>query len=261
MATTRSRTAMMVIYVPALLIAVSSIASAAPCDSLARLTLPNTTIASARLVPPGAFHLRAGARRPSVEIFTAFDRLPAFCRVQATLTPSPDSHIELEVWLPAAGWNGKYLGVGNGGFAGSLSYFRLGEAVNSGYASASTDTGHEGSSRDSRWSIGHPEKQTDFDYRAVHEMTNVAKSVIQAFYGKPPNRSYFSACSNGGRQGIMEAERFPADYDGVMAGAPAYHYGFKTFLSGRLEAFRDRGGKLVIYHGGADNPDGSVDFY
>ncbi|HTD84012.1 MAG TPA: tannase/feruloyl esterase family alpha/beta hydrolase, partial [Gemmatimonadaceae bacterium] len=237
-------------------------ADAAPCDSLAKLTLANTTITNAQLVPTGAFHLPSGRRpRASVEMFSDFDRLPMFCRVQAIVAPSRDSRIRVEVWLPVTGWNGRYLGVGNGGYAGSLSYFRLGEAVNSGYASASTDTGHEGSSRDSRWSIGHPEKQTDFDYRAVHEMTNVAKSVIQAFYGKPPNHSYFSACSNGGRQGIMEAERFPADYDGVMAGAPAYHYGFRTFLSGRLEAFRDRGGKLVIYHGGADNPDGSVDFY
>ena len=237
-------------------------ADAAPCDSLAKLTLANTTITNAQLVPTGAFHLPSGRRpRASVEMFSDFDRLPMFCRVQAIVAPSRDSRIRVEVWLPVTGWNGRYLGVGNGGYAGSLSYFRLGEALNSGYASASTDTGHEGSSRDSRWSIGHPEKQTDFDYRAVHEMTNVAKSVIQAFYGKPPNHSYFSACSNGGRQGIMEAERFPADYDGVMAGAPAYHYGFRTFLSGRLEAFRDRGGKLVIYHGGADNPDGSVDFY
>ena len=252
---------MMVIYAPALLIAVSSIASAAPCDSLARLTLPNTTITSARLVPPGAFHLRAGARRPSAEIFTAFDRLPAFCRLQATLTPSPDSHIELEVWLPAAGWNGKYLGVGNGGFAGSISYFRLGEAVNSGYASASTDTGHKGLSRDSQWSVGHPEKQIDFDYRAIHGMTAVAKAAIHAFYGRGADHSYFNACSNGGRQGLMEAERYPSDYDGIMAGAPALHLGFKTFVSGELDTFRDRGGKLIIYHGSADAPQNSIDFF
>src|SRR6266480_1727675 len=261
MATTRSRTAMMVIYAPALLIAVSSIASAAPCDSLGRLTLPNTTITSARLVAPGAFHLRAGARRPSAEIFTAFDRLPAFCRVQATLTPSADSHIELEVWLPAAGWNGKYLGVGNGGFAGSISYFRLGEAVNSGYASASTDTGHKGLSRDSQWSIGHPEKQIDFDYRAIHGMTEVAKAAIHAFYGRGADHSYFNACSNGGRQGLMEAERYPTDYDGIMAGAPATRFGFSTFVSGDFAAFQKRGGKIIIYHGGNDRPAANLDFF
>ncbi len=181
--------------------------------------------------------------------------------MQAILAPSRDSYIKAEVWLPTSGWNTKYLGVGNGGFGGSLSYFRLGEAVNSGYVSASTDTGHEGLARDSRWSFGHPEKQTDFDYRAIHEMTALAKSAINAFYGKAPDRSYFSSCSNGGRQGLMEAERYPADYDGIMAGAPAYRFGFGTFVSGRLDAFRKRGGKLVIYHGGADNPDGSMGYY
>ena len=181
--------------------------------------------------------------------------------MQATIAPSRDSRIKAEVWLPTSGWSGKYLGVGNGGFGGSLRYFRLGEAVNSGYVGASTDTGHEGLARDSRWSVGHPEKQTDFDYRAIHEMTALAKSAIMAFYGKPPDRSYFNSCSNGGRQGLMEAERYPTEYDGIMAGAPAYHFGFTTFPSGSLEAFRNRGGKLVIYHGGGDNPDGSVSYY
>jgi len=234
---------------------------ASPCDNLARLAFPNTTIARAQLVAAGAFRLPATVRRPSAEIFTAFDRLPAFCRLEATIAPSRDSHIEVEVWLPATGWNGRLLGTGNGGYAGSLSYFRLGEAVNSGYAGASTDTGHKGDSRDSRWAVGHEELQTDFDHRAIHDMTALAKAAIEAFYGKPPAHSYFNACSNGGRQGLMEAERYPADYDGIMAGAPAYHYGFNTFVSGRLDAFRDRGGKLVIYHGGADSPQGSVNYY
>jgi len=187
-----------------LLLLAPSNANAAPCDTLIKLQLVNTTITSARIVSPGAFHLPP-RRRGSVEFFTAFNRLPAFCRVEAIVSPSQDSHVEVEVWLPATAWNGKFLGVGNGGFAGSLSYFRLGEAVNSGYASASTDTGHRGNSRDSRWAIGHPEKQTDFDYRAVHEMTVVAKTAIQAFYGNTPEHSYFSSCSNGGRQGLMEA--------------------------------------------------------
>ena len=239
----------------------SPAAKAAPCDNLAGLAHPNTTITSAQVVATGTFRLPAGGPRASAEFFTAFSKLASFCRVQATIAPSSDSRLKVEVWLPMSGWNGRYLGVGNGGFAGSLSYFRLGEAINSGYVGASTDTGHEGSSRDSRWSVGHPEKQTDFDYRAVHEMTMLAKAAINAFYGKPPTRSYFSSCSNGGRQGLMEAERYPTDYDGIMAGAPAYHFGFRTFVSGRLEAFRDRGGKVVIYHGGADNPDGSVAYF
>jgi len=234
---------------------------AAPCDNLASLKLPNTTITSARVIPAGGFRMPASRRRPSVEIFTAFDRLPAFCRLQAVIAPSSGSHIETEVWLPVTGWNGRFLGTGNGGYAGSVGYPRLGEAVNSGYAGAGTDTGHKGVSTDSRWANGHPERQTDFDYRAIHEMTMLAKAAIDSFYGKPASRSYFSACSNGGRQGLMEAERYPTDYDGIMAGAPAYHYGFQTFVSGRLDAFRDRGGKLVIYHGSADAPDPSVDYY
>ena len=230
-----------------------------PCDNLAKLNLANTTIDAAQTVPVGGF--RAPRRPQSIEIFNGFDRLRSFCRVQATIAPSSDSHIRVEVWLPTTDWNGKYLGVGNGGYAGSIAYPKLGEAVNGGYASASTDTGHQGDSRDSRWANGHPEKQTDFDYRAIHEMTTLAKAAINAFYGKQASRSYFSSCSNGGRQGLMEAERFPTDYDGVMAGAPAYHYGFQTFVSGQLDAFRDRGGKLIIYHGSADAPDASRDFY
>jgi pimeloyl-ACP methyl ester carboxylesterase len=211
-------------------------------------------------VSAGAFQVPPGGPRSSVEYFTSFNRLRAFCRVQATISPSSDSRIDVEVWLPATGWNGRYLGVGNGGYGGSISYYRLGEAVNSGYASASTNTGHKGSSRSARWAVGHPEKQTDFDYRAIHEMTALARAAIQGFYGKPPGRSYFSACSNGGRQGLMEAERYPADYDGIMAGAPAMRFGFRTFVSGQLDAFRRRGGKLVIYHGSDDAPQNSIDY-
>src|SRR6266550_9640041 len=244
----------------ALCLAVPATAGARPCDSLAELNLPSTTITKAQMVAPGAFRLPPGGRR-SAEFFTAFNRLPAFCRVQAMIAPSRDSHIEVEVWMPASTWNGKFLGVGNGGFAGSIAYYRLGEAVSSGYTSASTDTGHKGSARDSRWSIGHPEKQTDFDYRAVHEMTVVAKAAISAFYGRTPGHSYFSSCSNGGRQGLREAQLYPADYDGIMAGAPAMHLGFRTFVSDKVDAFRDRGGKLVIYHGSGDAPQNSVDFF
>jgi hypothetical protein len=231
-----------------------------PCDSLAKLNRLNTTITSARVVPAGTFRPPI-ARRPTPEIFNGYNRLPAFCRVQATIAPSNDSRIQVEVWLPLTGWNGKYLGVGNGGYAGSIAYPRLGEAVNTGYASASTDTGHEGKSTDIRWASGHPEKQIDFDYRAIHEMTLMAKAAIEAFYGKAPSRSYFASCSNGGRQGLMEAERYPADYDGVMSGAPAFHWGFDTFVEGRLDAFAARGGKLVIYHGSNDAPGATIDYY
>ena len=231
-----------------------------PCDSLAKLNRLNTTITSARVVPAGTFRTPT-YQRSTPEIFNGYNKLPAFCRVQATLAPSSDSRVQVEVWLPLAGWNGKYLGVGNGGYAGSIAYPRLGEAVNTGYASASTDTGHEGKSTDTRWANGHPEKRTDFDYRAIHEMTLMAKAAIEAFYGKAPSRSYFASCSNGGRQGLMEAERYPADYDGVMSGAPAFHWGFDTFVEGNLDAFAARGGKLVIYHGSKDAPGATIDYY
>jgi hypothetical protein len=255
-----SRPSNAIVFAAGLTLAMAPTANAATCDSLLKLNFPNATVTSARMIASGAFRLPPGGRRGSVEFFNAFNRLPAFCRVEATIRPSRDSDINVEVWLPANSWNGKYLGVGNGGFAGSISYFRLGEAVNSGYASASTDTGHRGSSRDSQWSVGHPEKQTDFDYRAVHEMTLLAKAAISAFYDRAPGRSYFSSCSNGGRQGLMEAERYPADYDGIMSGAPAMHFGFDTFVSGRLDAFRDRGGKVIIYHGSADSPQNSIEY-
>ncbi|HZE07810.1 MAG TPA: tannase/feruloyl esterase family alpha/beta hydrolase [Gemmatimonadaceae bacterium] len=255
------RSGFSLLFAVALALGSTAPANAAPCDDLAKLNLADTKVASAAIIPPGAFHLPAGRRRPSVEIFSAYDRLPSFCRVQVVVAPSERSHIAVEIWLPLTGWNGRFLGAGNGGYAGSFSYFRLGEAINSGYVGASTDTGHRGGPRDVKWSVGEPEKQTDFDYRAIHEMTTLTKAIVRAFYGKLPDRSYFSSCSNGGRQALMEAERYPDDYDGIMAGAPAYHFGFGTFLSGRLDTFRDRGGKLIIYHGTSDAPQGSIDYY
>jgi feruloyl esterase len=139
--------------------------------------------------------------------------------VQATLTPSSDSDIRIEVWLPASGWNGKFQAVGNGGWAGTISYGPLGAAVRRGDAAASTDTGHVGGS--ASFALGHPEKLTDFAYRAVHEMTVTSKAIIANFYGSGPRYSYWNGCSTGGRQGLKEAQRFPADFDGIIAGAPA----------------------------------------
>lgn len=189
-------------------------AYAAPrtCESLADLRLPDTTVRSATTVA-GTLTLPGG---PPIE------GLPALCRVVGVIRPTSDSHIGFEVWLPAAGWNGKFQGIGNGGFAGAISYDMLAYAVRRGYAAASTDTGHEGSgATDARWALGHPENIVDFGHRAIHEMTVKAKSVVAAFYGEAPRRAYFAACSNGGRQGLMEAQRYPDDYDGIVAGAPA----------------------------------------
>lgn len=232
---------------------------AATCNDLASLRIPNMTVTDARIVT-GTFAPPA-AQPSSPEFFSAYDKLPPFCRVQAVLTPSRQSHIEIEVWLPQSNWNRRLLGVGNGGLGGSIPYFRLGESVNSGYAVAATDTGHKGGPRDAQWANGQPEKQIDFDFRAIHETALAAKALIRAFYGKPQEHSYFSSCSNGGRQALMEAERFPDDYDGVMAGAPALSMGFTTHVAGDFAAFRARGGKIVVYHGEKDQPQPSIDLY
>src|SRR5665213_2321987 len=190
----------------------------ATCESLASLGLPNATITLAQPVAAGEFTppgKTAGGPPPTV----AYKDLPAFCRVAATLKPTSDSDIKIEVWLPASGWNGKFQAVGNGGWAGVISYSAMAEALRDGYATSSTDTGHVGAT--GSFVTGHPEKLVDFGYRAVHEMTLKAKSVIDAFYGAAPRMSYWNGCSTGGRQGLKEAQRFPADYDGIIAGASA----------------------------------------
>ena len=161
------------------------------------------------------------AHRPA-GVQTVFARLPEFCRVTATLTPSSDSDIKIEVWLPVSGWNGKFQAVGNGGWNGSIPYAALANAVIAGYATVGTDTGHVGNT--SAFALGHPEKLIDFGYRAVHEMTVKAKSIIDHFYGTAPTLSIFNGCSQGGRQGITSAVRYPADFDGIVVGAPAVNF-------------------------------------
>ena len=187
-------------------------APGASCGDLAKLTLPTTTINSAQAVPAGPY---TPPGSPTI------GDAPAFCRVAGVIQPVDDSNIQFEVWMPASGWNGKFQGVGNGGFAGSINYAGLADSVRHGYAGASTDTGHHAGTTDATWALSHPEKIVDFGYRAIHETTDKAKAIVRAFYGDAPRRSYFSACSNGGRQALMEAQRFPADYDGIIAGAPA----------------------------------------
>jgi len=184
------------------------------CESLSSLALPNTSISLVQVVPAGAFTLpRTGPATPQ------FSQLPTFCRVAATLTPSADSDIKIEVWLPTTDWNGKFQAVGNGGWAGTISYGALASALQEGYATASTDTGHAGAN--ASFAIGHPEKVIDFAYRAVHEMALKSKAIIATFYGRAPRFSYWMGCSTGGRQALMEAQRYPEDFDGIIAGAPA----------------------------------------
>jgi feruloyl esterase len=163
-----------------------------------------------------------------------YARLPEFCRVAATLRPSPDSDIKIEVWMPSAQWNGRFQAVGNGGWAGSIPYPAMAAALAGGYATAGTDTGHTGGT--ASFAIGHPEKVIDLGYRAVHEMTVQAKAVINGFYGRTPQFSIWNGCSQGGRQGITAAVRYPADFDGVIAGAPAVNW--MNLHAGRMAANR-----------------------
>jgi feruloyl esterase len=146
---------------------------------------------------------------------------PGFCRVAVTMTPSGDSDIKMEVWLPLSGWNGKFLGAGSFGWGGAILYDGLLLGVKNGYAVANNDTGHSDPAGFGRFALGHPDKVVDYGYRANHEMTLQAKAIIKAFYGAAPEHSYWLGCSLGGQQGMTEAQRFPNDYDGVVVGAPA----------------------------------------
>lgn len=203
-------------------------ADGSACGRLAAsLKLPATTITLAQLVPAGAFV--APGSTPSGPGAPNFSDVPAFCRVAATIAPTSDSDIKVEVWMPAAGWNGKFHGVGNGGWAGSIQYAALAGAVKRGYAAASTDTGHVGGT--AAFAVGHPEKLVDFAYRGVHEMAVQGKATTAAFYGRAPRYSYFTGCSNGGRQGFKEAQRFPGDFDGIASGAPAYNWSYQMGAS------------------------------
>jgi len=170
--------------------------AATPCEKLADLKLADTSI-------------------------TAAQAMPSYCRVTGVIAPTSDSHIEFEVWMPASGWNGKFQGLGNGGFGGAIDNAGLKTAVARGYAVAATDTGHRAGGTDAAWALDHPQKVIDWGYRAIHETAGKGKAIVTAYYGSAPKRSYFHSCSNGGRQALMEAQRYPADYDGIIAGAPA----------------------------------------
>lgn len=185
------------------------------CEALKSVSLPNVAVTAAEFVPAGAQVPgrggRAGTGAP----------LPAHCRVAVTLTPSTDSHIEMELWMPAENWNGKFLAVGNGGWAGNIELNAVAAGLRRGYAAASNDTGHKGGS--ASFAVGHPEKVIDFGYRSMHEMAVQSKAIIRAYYNRAPQLSYYQGCSTGGRQGMMEAQRYPEDFDAIVAGAPVYN--------------------------------------
>src|SRR5882762_5956084 len=222
-------------------------AAATPCESLTTLKLADATITSAVVVPEGpppargagaggARGTRGGVRggeaapvqggAPQAAQQPARGgappaNIPAHCRVQMTLKPTSDSLINMELWLPTQNWNGKFMGVGNGGFAGSIQGLNneMPQALRLGYATAGTDTGHQ--EPGGNWAIGHPDKLIDFAYRSTHEMTLKARQIVKAFYDQNAKYSYFKGCSTGGRMALMEGQRYPDDYDGIIAGSLA----------------------------------------
>jgi feruloyl esterase len=195
---------------------------AATCEDLLHLSLPQSTVTMAADVAPGAFRPPASFSLRQGPADLPYEKTPAFCRVGATLRPSSDSIIKVEVWLPrASAWNGKFMAIGNGGQAGEIYYQQMGLPLSLGYAVASTDTGHEGTSADGSYALGHPEKVIDFGYRAVHEMVLKSRAIITGYYTQGPKKSYWSGCSTGGRQGLEDLQRYPNDFDGAVTGAPA----------------------------------------
>jgi Tannase and feruloyl esterase len=196
-------------------------ATAAKADSCSKLAntfhRPKTLITSAQTIPAGTF---ATPTTPPGNL----SGLPQFCRVTGFTAPTNDSQIGFEVWIPETGWNSKYLQVGCGGFCGSISYNAMAEPLRRGYAVAATDDGHLASGIDASWANGHPEKLVDFGYRALKETTDVAKELVMDYKLSGPRRSYFMGCSDGGREALMEAQRFPRDFDGIIAGSPANYW-------------------------------------
>ena len=189
--------------------------AATPCEAFLGATDDTATVVSAVGFPGGSLTLPDGTTAANV---------PAFCKLAILITPTPDSTINVDLWLPSATWNHRFLGMGNGGYAGSTETFYpdMLFRLENGYAVAETDMGTAPSASGNGMSlIGHPEKWIDFGYRATHLMTTVSKDFVQGFYGKAAEHSYFTGCSTGGQQSLMEAERYPDDYDGILGGDPA----------------------------------------
>jgi feruloyl esterase len=193
------------------------------CEDLTKLDWPGTRVTLAQTVQPGAFvppaaggNRGGGANQPPA----VYKTLPAFCRVAVTLTPTADSDIKSEIWLPATGWNGKFQVAGNGGWAGTIGYNNLAEALAKGYAAAGTDTGHGNDGTPAAaFAYQHPEKMLDFGYRALHETTLTGKNLIRTFYGTATKESIYEGCSTGGRMGMNAIQRYPMDFDGAIVGA------------------------------------------
>jgi feruloyl esterase len=231
-----------VIAVVTFAIPASQLSAQQTCESLNNLKLSRTIVTAATLVPMGPFSVPAG---PGAAGNAAAITVPAHCEVKGTIRPSKDSEIKFAVWLPATAWNSKYHQEGNGGWAGSIPYRSMIDPLTRSYATAATDDGHEGGGG-AEWAIGHPEKLIDFGYRAVHETSVQAKAIIRAFYGRDPSFSYFAGCSDGGREALMEAQRYPEDFNGILAGAPANNWSrlFTGFIWNEQAALKSPGSSI-----------------
>jgi feruloyl esterase len=199
----------------ALLLLSPGAALAGACESLMGFSYPDATVTSAVSVPGPSFAAPDGQ---------TYESVPPFCRVSATLTPTSDSLINIEMWMPEEGWTGRFLGLGNGGYGGNtaIAVPAMVAALRLGFASATTDMGTAPSTNtNADLLVGHPQKWVDFGYRATHLMTVVGKEIARAFYGAAPRYAYFHGCSTGGQQALMSVQRYPGDYDGILAGAPA----------------------------------------
>jgi feruloyl esterase len=241
---------------------------AATCESLSALTLPDTAITTAQSVTAGAFTAPGGRGGRGGDAANAFKDLPAFCRVAATIKPTSDSEIKIEIWLPMSGWNGKLEANGNGGWTGSIAPATLAAGLQRGYATAMSDLGHDGGS--ASFALGHPEKLIDFGYRATHETTLKSKSIIAAFYGEAPKLSYFNGCSAGGRQALKEAQKYPEDFNAIVAGSPGTNWTGRSFQAAWIaqanhkdEASTIPSAKFAAIHAAAleqcDSADGAKD--
>lgn len=190
------------------------------CSALAELRIPDLAVESAAIIS-GAFAAPDGTRVTTVPL----------CRVRAVARPVPQSRITFELWMPVSGWNGRYYQLGNGGFAGNIHIPSLAAEAARGNAAAITDTGHQGHQFDASWAAGHPERIIDYGHRSIKAASDSARALLQAYYGRSAHHHYFAGCSNGGRQALIAAQRYPEDWDGIIAGAPAAHW------TSQLESF------------------------
>jgi hypothetical protein len=185
------------------------------CGQLKHMKLEHVSVTDAQLI---------AARAPAAPAEEGVPRAPIdYCRVQALSKPTRDSEIHFEVWVPSAGWNGKFEQIGNGGFAGSIPYQWMTHVLSLGYAVAGTDDGHQAKDgTDASWALDHPEKVKDYGWRAISETAFASKLIVRRLTSRTPVKSYFAGCSDGGREALIMAQRFPTYFDGIIAGAPAY---------------------------------------